>query len=535
MTILHWSSRLTIFVAATFLCYSGYEYILDLVIGDISSATAKRSALTPTITTQNGSSLLLSEYRIRRWKLFKVLHETFRNVEGCDVYLVVLKASTAKIKSGDIEYPFHQDTDFFYLTGLDVPDEIALFELYKTNNGNTIQEIKSNDIKYLLFSSETNQGNEYLWETHHHVRSSRAGTSNPDRKIPLVDFKHVFSTRYSGKYVCLWSKSTTKLKNLLDIENFMVKNRDIVMNDTRLLILNRLENNFNNISNVVLKDFPRVKFLDISYYIHILRLVKSRIEISLMKESTRRTVSGFVEVMQSTRAGQLASQIAAKIEYSCKSQGAEFIAFAPVISSGTQFARASLHSSYEKHCVIQNGDLLLLDAGCEYNGYTSDVTRTWPIGGKFTNPQKELYEIVIKTIRKCIKNIRVGTNLERLNNIMLFSLAEGLQNIGLIPKFLSELEELKREASRFCPHYVGHYIGMNVHDTPLIHNELPLQSGMVITVEPGLYVPYSQNIPNKYKGLKIRVEDVVVVTDNEPLVLTDGIPKEINVLEELVG
>lgn len=576
--------RITLFVLITFACYSCYEYILNLLLGSdtyalpASKRIKSRESVMLDSAQRSTTSLPACEYKVRRWKLFKTLHGTFdeNSLRGCNYYVVALTANSVKTKTNDIKYPYHQDTDILYLTGLDIPDAVAVLE-YRIDKGETrttkqksYESIHASNIKFLLFfPQETHR--DKIWESDR----SKSLPSKADMIFPLKTLHTVFSKRYANKTVCLWRKATTKTLEEESLDIAEVLSSDITDNVENLQKsvtsenfngeisntenlnsrkMNPVRNNLNNIEREntrrifnnstritmkekvsgTLSNSSNFRLLEIGYNIQILRLVKSSDEIILIRESTKRTVSAFIEVMKTTRPGNFSYQTSAYLEYRCKSQGAEFTAFAPVVSSGTRpFAGVSLHSTVDKDYVFRNGDLVLLDAGCEYSGYASDVTRTWPISGKFTAPQRQLYEIVLSVQKKCIRSSRIGTTLEKLNTMMLISLAEGLQNIELIPKTFTEPEQLKTAATKFCPHYVGHYIGLDVHDTPLIHSELPLQPGMVITIEPGIYVPHSSDMPERYKGINIRIEDMLVITDGEPLVLTGDIPKEVKTLEGL--
>ena len=218
---------------------------------------------------------------------------------------------------------------------------------------------------------------------------------------------------------------------------------------------------------------------DFSQFFQIVRLIKSNREIDLMRHSALVTSKPFTSPMRNT-----------------------------IITN-----------------VLEERDLIILDGGCEVNGYASDVTRVWPVVSRFSSVQRELYEVVLRVQEECIHKIRPGVSLDDLQKVMLTSLGKELQRLNFIDSYLSE-NELSKQAARFFPQNVGHFIGMDVHDTAKLARGLPLQPGMEVTIEPGLYIPDTEvQLPEKYHGSGIRVEDVIVVSRDGGYVLTEMIPK----------
>ena len=178
----------------------------------------------------------------------------------------------------------------------------------------------------------------------------------------------------------------------------------------------------------------------------------------------------------------------------------------------------------------RKGELVLVDAGAEYHGYCGDITRTYPVSGKFSEAQRELYEVVLDTNVQCIELLatRKASSPVSLNDLHLFSLRimqEGLSKLGLDP----------RKVNVLYPHHVSHFLGLDVHDTSSALKTGPLTEGMIITVEPGLYVPFDSSFPEKYRGIGIRVEDNLFLTDNGVEVLTSDAPKTVAAIEELMN
>lgn len=177
------------------------------------------------------------------------------------------------------------------------------------------------------------------------------------------------------------------------------------------------------------------------------------------------------------------------------------------------------------------------ETGCEYGGYSSDITRTWPINGTFTPAQRVLYEVV-HTVQREILVVASETEnitLDQLFETMCFRLGKYLQEIGVISKSLNEVEAARQATFKFCPHHVSHYLGMDIHDTPLIQRNRPLKNGMVFTVEPGVYIPADcLDVPKEFRGIGIRIEDDVVYKDNGIEVLTSDCIKDLTKLEQFL-
>ncbi|TRY57742.1 hypothetical protein DNTS_012298, partial [Danionella cerebrum] len=217
----------------------------------------------------------------------------------------------------------------------------------------------------------------------------------------------------------------------------------------------------------------------------------------------------FKKTMATSRGGIDEAVLYAKFDYECRAHGANFLAYPPV-----------------------DGELVLLDGGCEYYGYVSDITRTWPVNGKFSPAQKELYEAVLEVQLACLSQCCSGVSLDHIYSCMLSLLARQLKELRIIPQHTSGSDALKA-ARQYCPHHVGHYLGMDVHDTPELSRSQPLQPGMVVTVEPGLYISEDDaSCPEQFRGLGVRIEDdVVIQSHGGPLVLSANTPKTIAEVE----
>jgi Xaa-Pro aminopeptidase len=233
------------------------------------------------------------------------------------------------------------------------------------------------------------------------------------------------------------------------------------------------------------------------------------------------------KAMKYTRPGLSEHELFAFIEFQCRKRGAQRLAYVPVIAGG--------HNSLILHyinndCLLQDGDLVLVDAGAEYQCYATDITRTWPVNGKFTKAQLDVYNAVLDIQQKCILAIKEGRSIQSLHHLAVQLTSEKLASLG-IPPHLCANENLKM----FFPHNIGHYLGMDVHDVSTVSNSMPLRRGMVVTVEPGLYFPVDNpDVPPQYRGIGVRIEDDVLVTPTGPEVLTHDVPKLPHLIEELM-
>ncbi|THU62643.1 hypothetical protein C4D60_Mb01t07250 [Musa balbisiana] len=220
------------------------------------------------------------------------------------------------------------------------------------------------------------------------------------------------------------------------------------------------------------------------------------------------------------------SKLSAKVEYECKMRGAQRMAFNPVVGGGVNGSVIHYSRNDQK---IRAGDLVLMDVGCEFHGYLSDLTRTWPPCGSFNPAQEILYSLILETNKECLKLCRPGISLQQIHNYSVKMLRRGLKEIGVLNDETSYLYH------QLNPTSIGHYLGMDIHDCAMINNDRPLEPGVVITIEPGVYIPSSYDGPERYRGIGIRIEDEVLITETGHEVLTGSMPKEIQHIKSLLN
>ncbi|TKC50460.1 hypothetical protein EI555_009946, partial [Monodon monoceros] len=262
---------------------------------------------------------------------------------------------------------------------------------------------------------------------------------------------------------------------------------------------------------------------------HVGPKLKAETQIEQMQITGKLTSQAFIETMFASKAPVEEGFLYAKFEFECRARGADVLAYPPVVAGGNGSNTLNYVKNNQR---IEDGEMVLLDGGCESSCYVRDITRTWPVNGRFTAPQAELYEAVAEVQRDFLTLCSPGTSLDNVYSMMLTLIGQKLKELGIM-KNIKENNAFKA-ARKYCPHHVGHYLGMEVHSTPDMPCSLPLQPGMVITVEPGIYIlEDDKDDPEKFRGLGVRIEDDVVVTEDSPLILSADCPKEMNDIEQI--
>ena len=284
--------------------------------------------------------------------------------------------------------------------------------------------------------------------------------------------------------------------------------------------------------------YPPHTIVDPTIIVHEMRLHKNEGEIELMAKAGEIAAEAHILAMQECKAGMNELQIESIIEHYFRMNNASGVAYNSIIGGG---GNATILHYVENNMELKDGDLLLIDAGCEYKGYASDITRTFPVSGKYTKAQKEVYDIVLETQLACVEATKTGTTVKQRQDLSIEMLTEGMKKLGLLKGKTKDLIE-KKKYEKYYMHGVGHYIGMDVHDAGRYFNDQtakdsrPFAPGMVLTVEPGLYIPPDdKDAPAKYRGIGIRIEDDVLVTEEGNRNLTDKVPKETEAIEEIMN
>ncbi|GAB5592346.1 aminopeptidase [Umbelopsis nana] len=412
------------------------------------------------------------EYELRRTALMNSLPEGS---------LVISLGYRTRYMSNNVFYPFHQNTDFWYLTGFNEPDAAVLLEKDSSPKG----------YKMTMFGLPKNPSIE-LWD-------------GPRTGLDGIIEKFGADQAYTSM------QFASRLKEAIN-------NAKCIYVDTNMSsgsILSASEPAQKLISNG--KFSKPVKQL--SPLIQEFRSIKSDAETKIMRQSGEISSKAFIEAMKFTKPGITEGQLWAKLDFECRMRGSSMLAYVPVVAGGPN----ALSMHYVRNDMkLRDGDLVLVDCGGEYNGYASDITRTWPVNGKFSDPQKKLYQAVLNVNKACIKLCIESHNmsLHGIHDVSVKLMKQELDKIGF-PVKSGDVERV------LYPHHVGHYLGLDVHDCHDLDRSRRLKEGMVITIEPGLYVPYDNQFPEEYQGIGIRIEDNVCVGKEDPWILTVTAPKEV--------
>ena len=403
----------------------------------------------------------------------------------------------------DCEYPFRQDSNFWYLTGFDEPDAIALFLSHKPKGE-----------RFILFVAPKDTISE-VWNGFRWGLEGAEKEFKADKAHPINELKELLPEYINGSDEIVFSIGKHPLieKVVLEIFSKQLEKRS------------KLGIGANCIKS------PEI-------YLNEMRLIKSRFEINRMREAIQISAEAHELVRESVSSKKNERQIQGLLEGFFLEKGARGPAYNSIVASGDN--ACILHYTLN-NAPLNKGDLLLVDAGCSLTDYyNGDITRTIPIGGKFSNEQKVIYEIVLSAQKAAIQSAVIGSNSSTVHNVALKILIEGLKGIGLL---LGSTEEIIENQSykHLYMHRTGHWLGLDVHDVGAYRMgdyEVPLQNGMILTVEPGIYisdripVPQGQpNIDDKWKGIGIRIEDDVLVNGTNPDVLSVAALKEIVDLE----
>lgn len=413
--------------------------------------------------------------------------------------VAIISSAPEATRSNDTNYRYRQNSDFYYLTGFDEPEAIAVISP------------KNEEHKYTLFVRPRNPERE-IWDGRRAGVEGALSAHGADAAYPIEEF--------SAKLGDLISNA----RNLYyRIGANPQLDGEIIKQIGSMRIMGRKNIN------------PPEAIIDTGAIIHEMRLIKSDNEIELMQRAADIAAEAHVEAMKQSRPGMKEYEIEALLEYNFRKNGASGPAYTSIVGGG---ANATVLHYINNDATLNDGDLLLVDAGAEYQGYASDITRTFPINGRFTAAQREIYDLVLATQVDCVNRARPGVSMEELKSHSIEMLTEGMTRLGLLEGETAKLIEEKKY-EQFYMHGLGHFLGIDVHDVGRYYQSgesRRLEPGMVITVEPGLYVSEkTENIPDKYRGIGVRIEDDVLITENGPRVLSNKVPKQPEEIEELMA
>ncbi len=411
----------------------------------------------------------------------------------------LVAAATLKTRNRDAEFAFRQDSDFYYLTGFNEPDAILLL-LPGRAEGEAVMFCPPRDPQMEIWTGY------------------RAG---PEGCVRNFGMDQAFELEHLD----------AQLPELLDgrLRLYYALGQDETL-DTRVRgWVNAVRAKARQGAQ------PPQELVQLDTLLHEQRLFKSEAELEIMRRAGDISAAAHVQAMQICAPGMSEYQLEAEITAHCMREGARFQAYSPIVGGG---ANGCILHYIDNMDLLRDGDLVLIDAGCELDNYASDITRTFPVNGRFSPQQAELYQLVLDTQLACIDAIRPGVLWNDIHELSVRVLTEGLVRLGLLQGNTDTLIE-EGAYRRFYMHRVGHWLGMDVHDVGDYKQNgdwRPLEPGMVMTVEPGLYIaPDDESVAPQWRGIGIRIEDDVVITERGCEVLTDGVPKQIADIEALMA
>jgi Xaa-Pro aminopeptidase len=403
--------------------------------------------------------------------------------------VAVLPAAPVFVRNNDVDHEYRQDSDFFYLTGFDEPESVLVLD--------------AQERKVTLFVRPRDRERE-VWD------GPRAGVDGAKLQFGAHDAFVV-------------SELDEKLPNLLQNRRRIYYRLGASRRfDERLLsAVDRVRARQRTGASAP------TEIVDPGAVLHEMRLRKSPVEVETMRTAARITREAHELAMQRTRPGMHEYEVEALLLDTFRRHGSERPAYGSIVGSGPNACVLHYRKNDRR---IDGGELLLIDAGCEYGYYASDVTRTFPVGRAFSREQQAIYELVLEAQLEGIAATRPGATLDGIHKLSVDVVTRGLVRLGLLQGDLEKLVEAETY-KRFFMHRTSHWLGMDVHDVGAYYEAgkpRQLEPGMVLTVEPGIYIaPDDDSVPPAWRGIGVRIEDDVLVTTSVPEVLTAGIPKTV--------
>lgn len=408
--------------------------------------------------------------------------------------VAIIPAASEVTRSRDTKYAFRQDSDFYYLTGFNEPDAVLVLS-------------PSSDSPSTLFCRDKDKLAE-IWH---------------GRRIGFEKAK----SEYLFDATCALSKLTEQLIDLVNGQQILFYTQGTYSEfDNKIwsLLASLRGNRAHQAPNTI---------KDINSLIHEMRLIKSVNEQAIMRKSCEISAQGHIRAMQFVKPGVTEYQLEAEIHHHFAMNGARHPAYGTIVGGGDN---ATILHYTENSDVLRDGDLVLIDSGSEFQGYAGDITRTFPVNGKFNAPQTALYNIVLAAQEAAFKEVKPGGSLVKANLVASKVLTQGLLDLGILNGDLDELIA-KGACKEYYMHGLGHWLGLDVHDVGDYKSQdkaREFTQGMVLTIEPGLYISQDSDAPAQYKGIGIRIEDNLLVTSTGYENLTTDVPKTIAEIETLM-
>ncbi|NPU95395.1 MAG: Xaa-Pro aminopeptidase [Gammaproteobacteria bacterium] len=413
--------------------------------------------------------------------------------------IAIVPAAPARTRSRDTEYPYRQDSDFYYLSGFGEPEAVLVLVPGREHG------------EYVLFCRERDRAME-IWNGFRAGPEGAVKDFGADDAFPIGDLDEILPGLIEGRE-----------------RVYYLMGRDPEFDRQVMEWVNAIR------AKVRSGAHPPGEFIALDHLLHDMRLFKSPAEVRIMQEAGDMTASAHLRAMEKCHPGMMEFQLEAEFLHEFSRNGSRFPAYSSIVGGGSN---ACVLHYIDNNCELKDGDLVLIDAGAEYQHYASDITRTFPVNGKFSREQRALYDVVLKAQLAAIKQVKPGNHWNQPHEAALKELVKGLVQLGLLQGKVDELIA-SESYRRFYMHRTGHWLGMDVHDVGdyKVGDEWRVfEPGMVLTVEPGLYVAADDDtVEARWRGIGIRIEDDVLVTEKGRKILTAAAPKDPDEIEALMA
>ncbi|MEO5574316.1 MAG: Xaa-Pro aminopeptidase [Gammaproteobacteria bacterium] len=421
--------------------------------------------------------------------------------------IAIIPTAPVRLRNRDVEYAYRADSDFYYLTGFPEPEAVAVLIPGRMQSASGV----GNKAEYILFCRERDPHME-TWNGRRAGQEGACALYGADDAFPIADIDEILPGLLENSKRVFYTMGTHPEFD------------QSVMN-----WVNQIRQKSRSGSQA-----PR-EFVALDHLVHEMRLYKSPAEINAMRRAAQISASAHRRAMQACRPGLMEYQMEAELRYEFTRSGSPAPAYNPIVGGG---ANGCILHYTENNAAMNDGDLLLIDAGAEYDSYAGDITRTFPINGRFTPAQQAVYEVVLEAQQAAIEKIRPGNHWNEPHEAAVRVLTQGMLKLGLLKGKLPAL--IKDGAyKRFYMHRTGHWLGMDVHDVgnyKFGDTWRVLEPGMVMTVEPGIYIPAgSKGVAKKWWDIGIRIEDDVLVTRDGYEILSVDAPKTVAEIEAVMA
>ena len=411
--------------------------------------------------------------------------------------VAILPAAPTLIRNRDVEHGFRQDSDFMYLSGFDEPEAVIVL----------IPNRKQGE--YILFCRDRDPTKE-TWNGRRYGMEGAVELFGADDAYPIDDLEDILPGLMEDRESVYYSIGLNP-----DFDKHVLK----CVNDLRAQSRRGARAPY--------------EFVSLEYLLHDMRLYKSREELALMRKAAKISVQAHIKAMQACEPGVFEYELEAEFLGEFRRNGAGW-AYTSIVGGGEN--SCILHYT-ENNSELKSKELVLIDAGAEYQGYAADITRTFPVNGKYTVPQKEIYEVVLKAQEAAFAKVKPGNHWNDPHNAAVRALTKGMIEIGLLK---GKLAKLIKDGSymKYYMHRTGHWLGMDVHDVgdyKIDEKWRLFEPGMVLTVEPGLYIPAGSRGASRWWNIGVRIEDDLVVTKDGFDLLTKGLPRTVSEVEKVMA